>query len=59
MYTDPHFDFADEHRASVDFKRGRFVYTDPYFDFFDGQGDCGFTALAKIRENVQQELREG
>ena len=45
-----------EHRAFVDFERGRFVYTDPHFDFADEHRDYGFTALAKLREHVQQEL---
>ena len=53
----PYFDFFDEHRAFVDFGCGRFVYTDPHFKFVDGHRDCGFTALAKLREHVQMGLK--
>ena len=36
------------------------MHTDPFFDFFDGHRDYGFTALAKLREHVQQGLeRQG
>ena len=50
---------VDDHRAFVDLERRRFVYTDPHFAFVDEHRDCGFTALARLREHVQQELHEG
>jgi hypothetical protein len=59
VYTDPYFDFADEHRAFVDFERGRIVCTDPYFDISGGHRGYGFKALAKLREHVQKELCGG
>ena len=46
--------------AFVDFGRGHFVYSDPYFNFVAKHRDYDPTALAKLREHIQQgfELQE-